>query len=159
MIQKREFNRNCSKYIEIINQIKKLEEEKEKLREKLINSEKEKIGTRNGIIKILTKKNAILDNDKIIFTLSKQELTKVATISISKFRKFAENKFNIDDFIVDYKITKEVKVMPLDKQNGSKQKVEDITGYNRYNRNIITKRLETKRLGYKKDCLKITKIF
>jgi hypothetical protein len=54
-------------------------------------------------------------------------LVKVATISVSKFRKFAENKFNIDDFIVDYKITKEVKVMPLDKQSGSKQKVEDIT--------------------------------
>ena len=111
MIQKESLTEIAEKYIEIVNQIKKLEAEKEKLREKLINSEKEKIKTKNGTIRILTKKNAILDDEKIIFTLSKQELTKVATISVSKFKKLAENKFNIDDFIVGYKELKEVKII------------------------------------------------
>jgi DNA-binding protein H-NS len=115
MIQKESLIEIAEKYIEIANQIKKLEEEKEKLREKLINSEKEKIKTENGIIRVLTKKNAILNDEKIIFTLSKQELTKVATISVSKFRKLAENKFNIDDFIIDYKEVKEVKIILPDK--------------------------------------------
>ena len=111
MIQKESLTEIAAKYIEIVNQIKKLEEEKEKLREKLVNSEKEKIKTENGTVRIFTKKSAILDDEKIIFTLSKQELIKVATISVSKFRKFAENKFNIDDFIVDYKEFKEVKII------------------------------------------------
>jgi len=110
-MQKESLTEIAAKYIEIVSQIKKLEEEKEKLREKLINSQKEKIETENGTIRIFTKKNAILDDKKIIFTLSKQELAKVATISVSKFRKFAENKLNIDDFIVDYKEVKEVKII------------------------------------------------
>jgi len=122
MIQKESLIEIAEKYIEIANQIKKLEEEKEKLREKLINSEKEKIKTENGTVRILTKKNAILNDEKIIFTLSKQELTKVATISVSKFRKLAENKFDIDDFIVGYKELKEVKIILPGEWNGNKQK-------------------------------------
>ncbi len=110
-MQKENLKEIAAKYIQITNQIKKLEEEKEKLREKLISSEKEKIETENGTVKISTKKSAILDDKKIIFTLSKQELAEVATISVSKFKKFTENKLNIEDFIVDYKEIKEVKII------------------------------------------------
>lgn len=114
MIQKEALTEIAKRYIEIVNQIKKLEAEKEKLREKLIYSEREKIKTENGTVKIITKKNTILDDEKIILTLDKQELTKIATISVSKFKKFAENKLDIDidDFIIGYKETKEVRIIP-----------------------------------------------
>jgi K+ transporter len=111
MIQKESLTEIAAKYIEIVNQIKELEEQKEKLRNKLIYSEEEKIKSKNGTVKILTKKNAVLDDEKIIFTLNKEELTKVATISVSKFRKFAERKFDINDFIIGYKETKEVRII------------------------------------------------
>jgi cell shape-determining protein MreC len=43
MIQKESLTEIAAKYIEIVNQIKKLEEEKEKLREKLVNKEFKKV--------------------------------------------------------------------------------------------------------------------
>jgi len=113
-MQKESLTEIAAKYIEIINQIKKFEEEKEELRKKLVSSEKKEIKTENGTVRIFTKKNAILDDGKIISTLSKEDLAEVVSISMSKFRKFAENKLNIDDFIVDYKEVKEVKIiLPL----------------------------------------------
>ncbi|MBX0312226.1 MAG: hypothetical protein JHC31_10730 [Sulfurihydrogenibium sp.] len=122
MIQKEALTEIAKRYIEIVNQIKKLEAEKEKLRERLIYSEKEKIKTENGTVRIITKKNAVLDDEKIILTLDKQELTKIATISVSKFKKFTENKLDIDidDFIIGYKETKEVRIIPPDKQDKNK---------------------------------------
>jgi ribosomal protein S17 len=102
----------AERYVEVLRLLKQLEAEKEELRKRLVYSEKEKIKTRNGtVVRITTRKTAIVDNDKVIFTLNKKELTEVATISISKLRKLAENRFNVDDF-VEYRETKEIKVIP-----------------------------------------------
>lgn len=101
----------AERYAEITKQIKELEAEKEELRKTLINSEKEKIRTRNGTIRIVTRKNAILDNEKIILTLSKQELIEVASISVSKFKKFSAGRLDISDYIIGYKETKEISVI------------------------------------------------
>ncbi|MBX0311519.1 MAG: hypothetical protein JHC31_07035 [Sulfurihydrogenibium sp.] len=108
-----DLERITERYIEIVRKIKELEEEKEKLRKMLIDSEKEEIRTKNGAIRIIAKKYAILDEKKIILTLSKQELAEVVTISISRFKKFAESnegKFDVENFVAGYKETKEVLV-------------------------------------------------
>lgn len=101
----------AERYVEITRLIKELEEEKEDLRRKLLSSQKEQIKTKNGTVRVLTKRYAILDEKKIILTLSKQELAEVASVSISKFKKIAETKeLNVEDFVISYRETKEVLV-------------------------------------------------
>jgi hypothetical protein len=106
-----DLERIAERYVEVTKKIKELEEEKERLRKALISSERERIETQNGTVRILTKKYAILDEKKIIQALTKQELAEVASVSVSRFKKFAESKeFNMEDFIADYRETKEVLV-------------------------------------------------